>query len=75
MRESVNRMLAWYLSYDLAGRARDWLNRDRGANAVEYTLILVAVAGGIVVLVITLGNRIQNLFQNTCTKINGGTPC
>jgi Flp pilus assembly pilin Flp len=75
MRESVNRMLAWYLSYDLAGRTRDWLNRDRGANAVEYTLILVAVAGGIVLLVITLGNRIQGLFQNTCTKINGGNAC
>jgi Flp pilus assembly pilin Flp len=75
MHESVYRMLAWYMSYDLAGRTRDWLKRDRGANAVEYTLILVAVAGGIVLLVITLGTRIKFLFQRTCTDINGGTAC
>ena len=75
MHEPVYRMLAWYMSYDLAGRTREWLRRDRGANAVEYTLILVAVAGGIVLLVITLGTRIRNIFQNTCTNINGGTAC
>ena len=69
MNEPVYRILAWYKSYNLAGRLRDRLNRDRGASAVEYGLIVALIAGVIVVLVFTLGSRVKTLFQNTCNQV------
>jgi Flp pilus assembly pilin Flp len=74
MHESVYRILAWYLSYDLAGRTREWLNRDRGANAAEYALILAAVTGVIALLVFILGGRVKSLFQNTCDRMAPAGP-
>jgi len=49
--------------------------RDRGATAVEYGLIVAAIAAVIVVLVFTLGGRVEAAFQTVCTKMNGGTAC
>jgi pilus assembly protein Flp/PilA len=49
--------------------------RDRGATAVEYGLIVAAIAAVIVVLVFTLGTKVEAAFQTVCTKMNGGAAC
>jgi pilus assembly protein Flp/PilA len=49
-------------------------NRDRGATAVEYGLIVAAIAAVIVVVVFTLGGQVQGAFQHTSDCIaNNGT--
>jgi pilus assembly protein Flp/PilA len=45
--------------------------QDGGASAVEYGLLIAAIAAVIVVVVFTLGKVVQRGFQNTCDKING----
>jgi pilus assembly protein Flp/PilA len=62
MLEIVNRVLAWHNSRD----------RDRGASAVEYALIVFAVAAVIAAIVGLLGNVVLGKFTNTCTAVNGG---
>jgi pilus assembly protein Flp/PilA len=49
-----------------------WASRDRGATAVEYGLIVAAIAAVIVVTVFFLGGRIEAAFQTVCTSVNGG---
>ncbi len=44
--------------------------REDGASAVEYGLLIAAIAGVIVLLVFTLGKFVLNdMFQKTCTSI------
>lgn len=45
-------------------------NEDRGASAVEYGLLVAAIAALIVIVVFALGNVIQEVFQNTCDTIS-----
>jgi pilus assembly protein Flp/PilA len=52
-----------------------YATRDRGATAVEYGLIVAAIAAVIVALVFTLGTKVQAGFQTVCTKMNGGVAC
>ncbi len=40
---------------------------DKGASAVEYGLLIAAIAAVIVVIVFALGSVVKNKFQNTCT--------
>jgi pilus assembly protein Flp/PilA len=37
---------------------------DRGATAVEYGLIVAAIAGVIIAVVVVLGGKINNTFNN-----------
>ena len=69
MNEPLCRMLAWYKSYDLAGRLRDRLDRDRGASAVEYGLLVALIAGAVILFVFVLGNRVKGLFEGTCKQM------
>jgi pilus assembly protein Flp/PilA len=47
---------------------------DDGASAVEYGLLVAAIAAVIVVIVFALGGLVKNKFQNTCNNIaNNGT--
>jgi Flp pilus assembly pilin Flp len=70
MYESVFRFLSWYQSYDLAGRSRRWRdNHDRGASAVEYALILAAIAAAVALLVATIGNFVYSRFFNACNAL------
>jgi pilus assembly protein Flp/PilA len=51
-------------------------NRERGASAVEYGLMVAAIAAVIVGIVFALGGVVQGIFQTTCDQINaspGGT--
>jgi pilus assembly protein Flp/PilA len=46
------------------------LRGDEGASAVEYGLLVAAIAAVIVVLVFTLGSVIKGAFQTTCDNVN-----
>ncbi len=48
--------------------------RDEGASAVEYALLVAAIAAVIVAVLFFFGSTISNVFNNTCKSIaNGGT--
>jgi pilus assembly protein Flp/PilA len=42
---------------------------DGAATAVEYGLIVAAIAGLILVVVFTLGNKIKNTFNNVASHM------
>lgn len=41
-------------------------DREVGASAVEYGLLLAAIASVLLVAAIALGSTVQGLFSNTC---------
>lgn len=43
--------------------------KEDGASAVEYGLLVAAIAALIVVVVFVLGHIIQKVFKNTCDTI------
>ena len=47
---------------------------DKGASAVEYGLLIAAIAAVIVVVVFALGSVVKSKFHTTCTIINGSDP-
>ncbi len=54
-------------------RIRTTVRKDEGASAVEYGLLVAAIAALIVVIVFALGNIVQEAFQDTCDGITNGT--
>jgi pilus assembly protein Flp/PilA len=49
-------------------------DEEKGASAVEYGLLVAAIAALVVIIVFALGNVIKGSFEDTCGKIkNGGT--
>ena len=44
--------------------------RDRGASAVEYGLMVAAIAAVIVGVVFGLGTLVQRAFSKTCSAIS-----
>ena len=46
-------------------------NED-GASAVEYGLLVAAIAAVIVIIVFALGGLIKSAFSNTCSAIQSG---
>jgi pilus assembly protein Flp/PilA len=49
--------------------------KDRGASAVEYGLMVAAIAAVIVAVVFGLGGLVRNSFTDTCRELatSGGT--
>jgi len=45
------------------------INDDQGATAVEYGLIVAAIAGLIIVVVFVLGNKVKNSFNNVANAM------
>ncbi len=43
--------------------------KDEGASAVEYGLMVAAIAAIIVGVVFALGGVVKNIFSNNCTAI------
>jgi pilus assembly protein Flp/PilA len=43
--------------------------RDKGASAVEYGLMVAAIALAIIAIVIVLGGVIQEVFTSTCDSV------
>ncbi len=42
---------------------------EQGASAVEYGLLVAAIAALIVLIVFALGGVVKDVFQNTCDTI------
>ena len=42
---------------------------ERGASAVEYGLLVAAIAALIVIIVFALGGVVKQVFSSTCTQI------
>ncbi len=42
---------------------------EKGASAVEYGLLVAAIAALIVVIVFALGGLVKGVFKSTCTEI------
>ena len=45
---------------------------DDGASAVEYGLLVAAIAALIVLVVFALGNTVKQVFSDTCSQIKSG---
>jgi pilus assembly protein Flp/PilA len=45
------------------------LKDEQGATAVEYGLIVAAIAGLIIVVVFVLGNKVKNSFNNVASAM------
>jgi pilus assembly protein Flp/PilA len=58
---------------DLSKLFRALLSDDRGASAVEYGLLVAAIAAVIVVILFALGGIISAVFQQVCSQIQVGT--
>ena len=53
---------------------RTWRYRqDDGASAVEYALLVAAIAALIVVVVFAFGNLVQDIFSDTCNAIDNSS--
>ena len=50
-------------------RLKSLVRDDSGATAVEYGLIVAAIAGLIIVVVFLLGNRVNNAFNNVAAHM------
>jgi pilus assembly protein Flp/PilA len=46
---------------------------DRGASAVEYGLLVAAIAAVVVVILLALGGQVLGLFDKTCDAIGAKT--
>jgi len=54
-------------------RVRTGFRRDEGASAVEYGLLVAAIAALIVGVVFLLGGKVSSTFAETCSGIGSGT--
>ena len=53
---------------------------ETGASAVEYGLLVGAIAAVIIIVIFALGDNINELFRGTCQDVHhagnfGGTNC
>ena len=46
---------------------------EEGASAVEYGLLVAAIAAVIVIVIFALGGVIKDVFKNTCSSIKAST--
>lgn len=46
---------------------------EDGASAVEYGLLVAAIAAVIVLIVFALGGIIKSAFKSTCDSVNSGS--
>lgn len=52
-------------------RARSWAVSDEGATAVEYGIMVAAIAVAIILIVFALGDQLAAMFQAIRTAITG----
>ena len=48
---------------------RSTLGDERGASAVEYGLIVAAIAAVTVIILFALGGAVRDMFTESCTTI------
>ena len=55
----------------------EWIKRllmdKEGATAVEYGIMLAAIAGVIIITVFALGGKVENLFNSADTELDKAT--
>ena len=55
----------------------EWIKRllmdKEGATAVEYGIMLAAIAGVIIITVFALGGKVENLFNSAETELDKAT--
>lgn len=54
----------------LIWKIRGLLTRQEGQGMVEYALILVLVSIVVIVILLTMGGQIKNVFSNIVTALN-----
>ena len=54
----------------MISRVRKIVSSDSGASAVEYGLLVAAIAAAVVVVVFLLGDVVTSMFTETCTSVN-----
>lgn len=47
--------------------------KEEGASAVEYALLVAAIAALIIVVVFAFGGLVRSIFQNTCNDLKNNT--
>jgi pilus assembly protein Flp/PilA len=57
----------------LMRRLIDAKRRDDGASAVEYGLLIAAIAALIVIVVFAFGGLVRDVFRETCKEIDTKT--
>jgi pilus assembly protein Flp/PilA len=53
----------------IAAKLQTLLNKERGATAVEYGLMVALIAVVIIAAVSLLGNNLSTTFNNVATKV------
>lgn len=53
---------------------RFWADEE-GATAVEYGIMVALIAVAIIAIVYLVGQKLENVFQQVCTKLNNNTAC
>jgi pilus assembly protein Flp/PilA len=49
--------------------------KERGASAVEYAILVAAIAAVVIVAVFALGSTVKDSINTTCGKVaSGATP-
>ena len=56
----------------MLARIRKVITNEDGASAVEYGLLVAAIAALIVIIVFALGGVVQEVFQKTCDEVQSG---
>lgn len=51
-------------------RNATYANGESGASAVEYGLLIAAIAAVIVIVIFALGGLVRDLFSQTCSTIS-----
>lgn len=54
--------------YFVLGMALFWKRKDLGQGLVEYALVIVGVAILVLLIILTMGNQLQNIFSNVITS-------
>ena len=54
---------------DLVWKLRSLLHKQEGQGMVEYALILVLVSIVVIVILLTMGGQIKNVFQNVVNAL------
>ncbi|MGF1647950.1 MAG: Flp family type IVb pilin [Kineosporiaceae bacterium] len=55
----------------MLARLRRTTRDDQGASAVEYGLLVAAIAAVIIVAVFAFGGFVRDVFDNTCETLQG----
>jgi len=55
---------------NLIWKLRGLLTRQEGQGMVEYALILVLVSIVVIVILLTMGGQIKNVFSNVVSALN-----